>query len=97
MPAANCLYLVKAKPDALLAVTAFPRIEPPGKDGERPVVRTCCEFRAISPAAGALLWDKSYQGDGKEILSNETNHNQFLMHPNIVGNTVVMAFYPGGT
>ena len=31
------------------------------------------------------------------VLSNETNHNQFLMHPNIVGNTVVMAFCPGGT
>jgi len=97
MPAANCLYLVKAKPDALLAVTAFPKIEPPEKDGERPVVRTCYEFRAISTADGTPLWDKSYQGDGKGILTNETNHNQFLMHPNIVGNTLVMAFYPGGT
>jgi len=97
MPAANCLYLVKAKPGALLAVTAFPKIEPPEKDGERPVVRTCYEFGAISPADGTPLWDKSYQGAGKGILTNETNHNQFLMHPNIVGNTVVMAFYPGGT
>ena len=100
MPAATCLYLVKAKPDALLVVTAFSKIEPPekGEKGKmRPVVRTCYEFRAINPADGTPLWDKSYQGAGKGILSNETNHNQFLMHPNIVGNTVVMAFYPGGT
>jgi len=99
IPASTCLYLVKAKPDVLLAVTGFSKLEPPEKDDKgvkRPVIRTCYHFRAINPADGTPLWDKSYQHpSNKRVLSNETNHNQFLMHPNIVGNTVVMAFYSG--
>lgn len=89
----NVLYLVKAKKDTLLALSAFATVEKGGQD--KPIVRTNYQFRAMDSSNGAARWTTLYQADAKGILTNETNHNQFLMHPNIIDNKIMMNFYPG--
>ncbi|MHC4406590.1 MAG: hypothetical protein ACYTG0_43750 [Planctomycetota bacterium] len=96
--AVNALYLVKARTDTLLAVSSFPKIEKQelnrGENADekktKPIVRTCYLFRTMDAANGKDRWNHLYQAGAKGILTNETNHNQLLMHPNIMGDKIVM-------
>jgi len=97
--ATTALYLIKAKPNVLLLTTGFARMEmaPPKAGTQGPAKltpRTCYLIRTMDPATGKTRTDTVYAGP-LGVLSNETNHNQYLMHANIIDNKAMMNFYPG--
>ncbi len=87
MQAKHVLYLVRAADDTLLAVSTY--------FDRKDTSRVLYGFRAMDAATGKDRWETVHRFEEPGLLTNETNHNQALMHPNIIGGKIVMNFYPG--
>lgn len=59
-------------------------------DGFQPVF----VVRGINPETGEQKWETSIVKKGVGIMPNETNHNNYLIHPAVVNGKLYFNFYP---